>query len=63
MFARLTQHETGLPILIRASRVQAIAASEEGGSRVFLSGALSCLVREDEDAVVRALAPGDDDHD
>lgn len=59
MFARLTQQETGLPILLRASRIVAIARTEEGGSRVFLGGSLSCLVTEDEDAVVRAIQADD----
>lgn len=54
-FARLTQQETGLPILLRASRVVAIARTEDGGSRVFLGGSLSCLVTEDEAEVARAL--------
>lgn len=55
MFVRLTQQPEGLAILIRSSRIAAIARTEEG-SRVFLGGALSCLVAETEDEVLAALA-------
>lgn len=55
MFIRLTQQPEGLPILIRSSRVLAIARTDEGGSRVFLGGALSCLVGEDEESVLQRL--------
>ncbi|PZO04814.1 MAG: hypothetical protein DCF29_09390 [Alphaproteobacteria bacterium] len=55
MFRRFTQQETGLPIQVRAARVVAVARTEDGGSRIFLGGALSCLVTEDDDDVVRAI--------
>lgn len=61
MFVRFTQPETGLPIRIRAARVQAFAATEDGATRIFLSGSLSCLVSEDEEAVLAALSPTPDD--
>lgn len=61
MFRQFTQLETGLPIHIRANRVVAVARTEEGGSRLFLSAAMSCLVVEDEDAVIRALEAQSDD--
>jgi len=61
MFVRFTQPETGLPIRIRAVRVQAFAATEESTTRIFLSGSLSCLVAEDEEAVLAALSPAHDD--
>lgn len=55
MFSRFTQAPEGLPILIRTSRVVAFARTEEGSTRVFLGGALSCLVQEDEEAVLKIL--------
>jgi hypothetical protein len=61
MFVRFTQPDTGLPLRIRAARVQAFAATEEGTTRIFLSGSLSCLVTEDEAAVLAALSPASDD--
>ena len=61
MFVRFTQPDTGLPIHIRAARVQAFAATEEGTTRIFMSGALSCLVTEDEAAVLATLSPASDD--
>ena len=61
MFTRFSQPE-GLPIYIRSSRVMAFARTEDGGTRIFLGGALSCLVAEDEETVLRALSPPDDDH-
>lgn len=60
MFRRFTQLETGLPIHVRANRVMAVARTEDGGCRLFLSGSLSCLVTEDEDTVIRALDGTDD---
>lgn len=54
MFVQLTQQPEGLPILIRSNRIAAIARTEDG-SRVFLGGALSCLVSETEDEVLAAL--------
>lgn len=60
MFARFTQPETGLPVRIRAARVQAFAATEDGATRIFLGGALSCLVAEDEKTVLAALEPASD---
>lgn len=60
-FVRFTQPETGLPIHIRAARVQAFAATEEGTTRIFISGSLSCLVTEDEAAVLAALSPASTD--
>lgn len=60
MFSRFTQPE-GLPILIRTSRVVAFARTEEGATRIFLGGALSCLVAEDEEAVHRKLTQESDD--
>lgn len=62
MFARFTQPETGLPILLRVSRVQAIAATEDGATRIFLGGSLSCLVAESVDETLKALAPDDDEN-
>lgn len=59
MFARFTQPDTGLPIHLRTARVQAVAAVEDGGARVFLSGALSCLVAETADEVLKALSPAE----
>lgn len=59
MFSRFTQPE-GLPILIRTNRVVAFARTEEGATRIFLGGALSCLVAEDEETVLKALTAGDD---
>lgn len=56
MFARFTQEPGGLPIYIRTARVQAFAKAEEGGTRIFLSGALSCLVAEDEQTVLASLS-------
>lgn len=61
MFIRLTQQPEGLPIVIRSNRVVAVARNDEGGSRVFLGGALSCLVAEDEEAVLMLLQ--DEVHD
>ena len=61
MFVRFIQPETGLPIHIRAARVQAFAATEEGTTRIFISGSLTCLVAEDEAAVLAALSPASDD--
>lgn len=62
VFIRLTQQPESLPILIRSSRIAAIARTEDG-SRVFLGGALSCLVSETEDEVLAALTPdAPDDH-
>ena len=61
MFVRFTQPETGLPIRIRAARVQAFATTEEGTTRIFLGGALSCLVAEDDDTVLATLDPTPDD--
>ncbi|ASE39383.2 hypothetical protein CEP68_07620 [Brevundimonas vesicularis] len=61
MFVRFTQPETGLPIRIRAARVQAFAATEDGSTRIFLSGALTCLVAEDDDAVLATLDPTPED--
>lgn len=60
MFARFTQPETGLPIHFRVSRIQAVAAAEDGTTRIFLGGALSCLVAENEDEVLRAIQADDD---
>ena len=60
MFARFTTPE-GMPMLIRAARVQAITRTEEGHTRVFLSGSLSCLVAEDEEEVLRRLVGGEDE--
>lgn len=54
MFARFTTPE-GMPMLIRKSRVQAFTRTEEGHTRIFLGGALSCLVAEDEAAVLQVL--------
>ncbi len=48
-----------MPILIRSARIVAIAKTEDG-SRVFLGGALSCLVSESEDQVLEALQPPGD---
>ena len=56
VFVRLTQQPEGLPILVRANRIAAVARTEEGGSRVFLGGALSVLVGESEDEVLAALS-------
>lgn len=61
MFARFTQPDTGLPVRVRAARIQAFAATEEGTTRIFLSGSLTCLVTEDEAAVLAALAPTPED--
>ncbi|MED5536510.1 MAG: hypothetical protein VX661_01555 [Pseudomonadota bacterium] len=61
MFIRFTQPETGLSILIKAARVQAFAATEEGTTRIFLGGSLSCLVAEDCDAVLASLDPPAED--
>lgn len=59
MFTRLTQIPEGLPILVRTSRIVAVARTEEGGGWVFLGGALNCLVQEDE--VLRLLQGDPDD--
>ncbi|WP_269220950.1 hypothetical protein [Brevundimonas vesicularis] len=61
MFVRFTQPETGLPIHIRAARVQAFAATDDGMTRIFLGGALTCLVAEDDAAVLATLDPTPDD--
>lgn len=59
-FTRFNQPE-GLPIYIRTARVLAFARTEDGGTRIFLGGALSCLVAEDEETVLQALTPPTDD--
>lgn len=55
MFARFTQQPGDLPLYNRTARVQAFGRMEEGGTRIFLSGSLSCMVAEDEDDVLRIL--------
>lgn len=55
MFKRFTQLPERQPIYIRESRVQAFAATEDG-TRIFLSGSLSCLVAEDEADVLAAFS-------
>lgn len=55
MFARFTQEPGGLAIYVRRARVLAFARSDEGGTRIFLSGTYSCLVAEDEETVLAAL--------
>lgn len=62
MFTRFKQAEGGLPIYIRDARVQAFARVEEGGTRIFLGGSLSCLVEEDEETV-RERLKGDPEAD
>lgn len=57
MFVRLTHHEDGQSVHIRSSRVQAFVSTEEGGTRIFLSGALSVLVAEDAGHVEALLSP------
>lgn len=54
MFLKLKSPE-GTVMLVRAARIVAIAGVEEGGSRVFLGGALSCLVQEGPDEVVALM--------
>lgn len=54
MFIRLTQEPEGLPIHVRTARIAAFAKTTEG-TRLFLGGGLSCLVAEDEDAVLAAI--------
>lgn len=61
MFIRLTQAEGGqLAIDIRANRIAAMAASEDG-TRLFLGGALSVLVQESLDEVRAKLQGRDED--
>lgn len=62
MFSRFTQAPEGLPILIRTNRVVAFARTEEGTTRVFLGGALNCLVAEDEEEVLKILTAAGGDH-
>lgn len=60
MFVTFTTPD-GLAMHVRASRVVAFTRLEEGGTRIFLGGALSCIVAEDDDEVGRRLKPGGDD--
>ena len=53
----------GLAMVIRANRVAAFTAVETGGSRIFLGGALSCLVEQDVDEVARRLQSQGDQAD
>ncbi len=55
MFAEFTTPE-GQPMHIRSARVAAFTGLEEGGTRIFLGGALSCIVAEDHVEVGRRLA-------
>lgn len=55
MFLSFTTPE-GLPMHIRANRIQAVTRTDEGTTRIFLGGALSCLVAESDDEVLQALA-------
>lgn len=50
-FKRFTQLPERQPIFLKESRVQAFAATEDG-TRIFLSGAFSCLVEESADEVL-----------
>lgn len=56
MFAEFTTPE-GLAMVVRANRVAAFTGLAEGGTRLFLGGALSCIVAEDLDEVRRRLEP------
>jgi hypothetical protein len=54
VFKRFTQLPDRQPIFLKESRVQAFAATEDG-TRIFLSGAFSCLVEESADEVLLAF--------
>ncbi len=63
MFVKFKTPE-GLAMVVRASRVAAFTAVDTGGSRIFLGGALNCMVAEEVDEVERRLLsqgdPADD---
>lgn len=61
MFTQFMQPE-GLPVLIRTSRIVAFARTEDGQTRIFLGGAFSILVQEDEVAVLDRLGRSNDAH-
>lgn len=59
MFVRFTTPE-GRAILIRAARVQAVAAAEDGTSHIMLTAGVQAVVVESLDEVEQALQPTDD---
>lgn len=62
MFAKFTTPE-GAAVHIRENRVQAFVRTEEGTTRIFLSGSLSVLVAEDDEEVRLILSGRPDNAD